>query len=271
MAELLTVDPAKETKKITDFIKTSVSSRGFQKVVIALSGGVDSTTAFYLAVRALSNNVYPLLLPYRNTYPEAIKDAKRAIQAAALRHLEEFHFEVIDIGPLVDAFAKVLIQGVPLPGTGGPLVRQGNIMARCRMIILYDRAKKHNALVLGTENKSEYLLSYFTRFGDEASDIEPIRHLYKTQIVKLAKYLGVPKRIIKKAPTAGLWPGQTDEAELGFSYQLADQILYRLYDQKKKVEQIIQEGFKREDVEKVKNWVETNYFKHQLPVVYQGK
>jgi len=132
-----------------------------------------------------------------------------------------------------------------------------------RMILLFDLAKKYKALVLGTENKTEHLLGYFTRFGDSASDIEPIRHLYKTQVRKLAKYLKIPEKIIKKTPTAGLWQGQTDEREFGFSYGEADQILLLYLDQKKNVEEIVNKGIKLEQVEKVVKRLKANEFKHR--------
>jgi len=135
------------------------------------------------------------------------------------------------------------------------------------MILLYDLAKKLQALVLGTENKSEYLLGYFTRFGDEASDIEPVRHLYKTQVRQLALYLGIPRKIINKAPTAGFWLGQTDEKELGFTYEEADKILYLYFDLKKRKEEIEKIGFKKETIKKVISRVKANDFKHKLPYV----
>ena len=131
------------------------------------------------------------------------------------------------------------------------------------MIVLFDLAKKVNGLVCGTENKSENLLGYFTRFGDQASDIEPIAHLYKTQVYELAKYLKVPEAIIKQSPTAGLWQGQTDEGEFGFTYEEADQVLHLYFDQHQSVEKIEQRGLKNAKaiIERVKQ----NGFKHQVP------
>jgi len=146
---------------------------------------------------------------------------------------------------------------------GNDNVRLGNIMARVRMIILYDLAKKHNALVCGTENKSENLLGYFTRFGDQASDFEPIQHLYKTQVYQLAKFLGVPKNIVEKTPTAGLWHGQTDEEEFGFTYKEADQVLSYFYDKKLKLEEIKKMGFTNAD--KIINFSLRNSYKHSAP------
>ena len=142
-------------------------------------------------------------------------------------------------------------------------VRLGNIMARVRMIILFDLDKKQKGLVCGTENKSEALLGYFTRFGDEASDIEPIQHLYKTQVYELAKYLGVPKEIIEKPPSANLWESQTDEGEFGFTYKEADQVLFHYYDKKLKLEEIKSKGFVNAD--KIINFSLKNTYKHHTP------
>ncbi|EKE14036.1 MAG: hypothetical protein ACD_12C00699G0001 [uncultured bacterium] len=141
-------------------------------------------------------------------------------------------------------------------------IRLGNIMARVRMIILFDLAKQLNALVCGTENKSEKLLGYFTRFGDAASDIEPISHLYKTQIYQLAKYLKVPEEIIKQSPTAGLWNGQTDEDDFGFTYEEADQVLYLYHDRGQDIN-LIKKGFK--NAEKIINRLFSNKFKLLTP------
>ena len=139
----------------------------------------------------------------------------------------------------------------------------GNIMARARMIVLFDIAKKHNALVCGTENKSEHLLGYYTRFGDEASDIEPIRHLYKTQIYKLAKYLNVPQEIIEAQPSAGLWKRQTDEGQFGFSYEEGDQVLHLYYDKNLSLKELKKYGFK--NTEKIISFSKMNEYKHKVP------
>lgn len=265
----LSISPQKETKRIIEFLRKTVKTRSFSQVVVACSGGVDSSTVFLLATRAFGfENVYPLFLPYRSTHPHSLEDGMKAVRVGSTLNgkldpsLIKKRLEVIDIGPMVDRFVYAL--GL----TQHDRLRIGNIMARCRMIVLFDRAKKHNALVLGTENKSEHYLGYFTRFGDEASDIEPIRHLYKTQVLELASYLGVPQSIIKKAPTAGLWVDQTDEGQFGFSYKEADRILYGLYDRKLSRAQIEKEGVPKEAIDKVCIWVEKNRFKHQLPIIY---
>lgn len=254
---MLEIDCQKTSRRIIDFIKKTVQEAGFEKVIVALSGGVDSSTTTTLAVRALGeNNVLVALLPYGDLNREGTKDVKLVLKKLKISAKNIFQ---IDIKKAVDQIISV--------DKKMGKIRRGNIMARVRMIYLYDLAKKHRSLVCGTENKTEHLLGYFTRFGDEASDLEPIKGLYKTQLVKLAKYLNLPERIINKKPSAGLWGGQTDEGEFGFSYQQADQILHLHTDKKLKKEEIIKQGFDRETVEKVLNWAKKNQFKHKTPKV----
>lgn len=223
---MVSIDPKKITNELVDFIKNAFQKAGFTKAVIGVSGGVDSATSHELAVRALGKeNVLAYFLPYKKIAPI----------------VEEF----LSFDPTIDK------------------LRRGNVMARVRMTILFDQAKKHRALVVGTENKTEHILGYFTRFGDEASDIEPLRNLYKTQVYQLAKFLKIPESILNKPPTADLWEGQTDEGEFGFTYAMADEVLYQLYDLKKKKV----DGVDRAVVAKVKAWIDRNSFKHNLPLV----
>lgn len=258
---MLEIDCQKTSRRIIDFIKKTVQEAGFEKVIVALSGGVDSSTTTTLAVRALGeNNVLVALLPYGDLNREGIKDAKLVLKQLKISAKKIFQ---IDIKKAVDQIVSV--------DKKMGKIRQGNIMARVRMIYLYDLAKKHRSLVCGTENKTEHLLGYFTRFGDEASDLEPTKSLYKTQLVELAKYLNLPERIINKKPSAGLWGGQTDEGEFGFSYQQADQVLHLHHDKKFKKEEIIKQGFDRKTVEKVLNWAKKNQFKHQAPIIAEVK
>ncbi len=242
---------------LTKFIKDAFAKAGFTKAVIALSGGVDSATSCALTVKALGKeNVYPILLPYGQLNHSGVVDARLVIDVL---QIPKANVTEIDIQPSVDAILRAEREVSD--------IRRGNIMARTRMIFLFDQAKKRNALVVGTENKSEHLLGYFTRFGDEASDIEPLRNIYKTQVYELARSLGIPEPILTKKPTAGLWEGQTDEEEFGFTYKEADQILALLYDEKKSVEEIVAQGFQKETVEKVQARVVANSFKHRLPIV----
>lgn len=250
-------NPQKTAKRIIKFLQKELKQAGFSKIIIATSGGLDSTVSAYLAVRAIgSKNVFLVFLPYKNLNPQGLIDGKLVARELNIPKNNIFQ---IDIAPMCDAFFKL--------DPKMDNIRRGNVMARMRMVALFDLAKKHKALVCGTENKSEHLLSYFTRFGDEAADLEPIRNLYKTQVKMLAKYLELPDRIITKAPTAGLWEGQTDEGQFGFSYKEADQILYLLFDQKMKLSEVVKKGFKKEVVERVYSWVKTHDFKHHLPKI----
>lgn len=243
----------KET--LVQFLKHEFDAAGFSRAVVAMSGGVDSSCSAALAVRALGrDNVYPLLLPYGTLTP--VDDAQEVIRALGIAQTNVSH---INIQPIVDPI-------IALDNTMDQ-IRRGNVMARVRMILLYDYAKRRNALVVGTENKTEHLLGYFTRFGDEASDIEPLRSLYKTQVRQLGRELGLPERIITKAPTAGLWEGQTDEGEFGFTYRQADVILSMIVDEKKPIDEVVAKGYDQATVEKVVARMKENDFKHHLPLV----
>lgn len=251
------LNPAQTTDELVSFLKTSFHRAGFSNAVIALSGGLDSTVSCILAVRALgADHVYPVLLPYGSLSTQATLDAMNVIE---LLKISPTHVARVDIKPILDPLTAKEF--------GMDNIRKGNLMARARMMILFDHAKKRNALVVGTENKSEYLLGYFTRFGDEASDMEPLRNLYKTQVYDLAKYLGVPEAILTKKPTAGLWEGQTDEGEFGFTYQDADEILSLSFDGKKSVDDIVAAGFSKDVVGRVLSRARANDFKHRLPIL----
>ncbi len=231
-----------QVTKITQWIKQVYGDR---PAVIAVSGGVDSAVALTLLTRAIGKDkVTPVCLPYGD---QDTSDSKIIIEWNAL---SERMMEV-NIGEIVDSIAK------QLEAEQGS-VRKGNMMARARMIVMFDLAKKVGALVCGTENKSEHHLGYFTRFGDSASDVEPIAGLYKTQVWEMAKELGLPEIFYTKAPSAGLWEGQTDENEMGFSYAEADKVL---------MGQI--EGIDMSVVEKVQKMVKANRFKLEVPYVIE--
>ncbi len=249
-----------KVEKICEWIKKTVHEARFENLIVAVSGGVDSAVAVSLATKALgSENVYAVLLPWGMLNEEGTSDSHNLLRGL---EFSESHIILQDIQESADAVLKDISEQ--------DVIRRGNVMARIRMVYLYDFAKKYKSLVCGTENKSEYYLGYFTRFGDEAADIEPIRSLYKTQIWEMAKYLDIPKKIIDKAPTAGLWKSQTDEGEFGFSYKDADSILYHHFEEGLPEEGIVDLGIERALVRKVLGRVKNNDFKHHLPKVFDA-
>jgi len=268
------IDSELEKNKITSFINSTLHRVGFKNLVIGVSGGIDSATSLYLASKVIKpENIFIAHLYYFQSLQDLIKPMIKALKIPTQNQY------LLSIKKPIDELKNL----VNLPTTYNlqpeNKIRLGNIMARVRMITLFDLAKKHQALVLGTENKSENLLGYFTRFGDAASDIEPITHLYKTQIYQLAKYLGVPQEILKAKPSAGLWNNQTDEAEFGFSYQEADLVLHQYFDNKipltKIASSVILSGAKNlankvsvkqfPNAEKIVNFALRNSFKNKVP------
>jgi len=249
MNVLPSINPKQETEKIVNFLKNIRKKTGIDRVVIGLSGGIDSTVVYYLLKKTYKKeNIISVSLPY---------DSIRRLGSSIFYHIESLSLPLRG-GPL-SKVKKIL----------PPRLRLGNIMARIRMIILFDLAKKHHALVCGTENKSEKLLGYFTRFGDAASDIEPISHLYKTQVYQLSQYLKIPQEVIDAKPTAGLWENQTDEGEFGFTYKEADQVLYQYFDKKLSINKIKKLGFK--NTEKIIKRVKENQFKQEVPYIISRK
>lgn len=278
-------DPSKMVDSIVLFLKSMYAQQSKKNGVIAVSGGIDSAVSLVLLTRALGvENVYPVFLPYGQ---QSVADSQRVCAAVGI---PETNRVSIDIEPIVTAFCEQLElpsaanMHDPTSETVSEKYRVANAMARARMMVIYDQAKYRQALVCGTENKSEKYLGYFTRFGDEASDIEPIQHLYKTQIRQLAEYLDVPGSIQEKAPSAGLWSNQTDEAELGFTYQDADAVIdvyLQLDDQEVASEATAETAFAElveqiaeatdvpsEVVAAVLERVAAQSFKHQVPYVY---
>jgi NAD+ synthase len=239
-----------ESEKIIIFLKKTFESAGKRKSVINWSGGIDSTVSLYLLAKSIPvENITVLHLPYEQSYEDEFLPIFQYLQ------LNNSQLKVQSIKPIVDIIQTQLKINDPF--------RLGNAMARARMISAFDYAKKLNALVCGTENKTEHLLGYFTRFGDEASDIEPIAHIYKTHIFELAEHLGVPSNILEAKPTAGLWDGQTDEGEFGFNYKEADEVLFRYFEISKSLEEIEKEGFL--NAKKIIEFARKNKFKNEVP------
>ncbi len=212
--------------KIVAFIRSKVKEADATGAVIGLSGGIDSTLTAYLTVEALGQeNVLGLLLPEKGiTSQQDIADALEVVKILGIGH------KVIEISPILRSFSKLIPD---FDKTA--LAAKGNLKARTRMCILYYHANLMHRMVIGTGNKTELLLGYFTKYGDGGVDIEPIGGLYKTQVRGLSRFMGIPAGIIDKTPTAGLWKGQTDEGELGVTYEMADKILLMLVDEKKDV------------------------------------
>lgn len=250
----LQINPALVERILVGFIQDEVRKVGFERVVIGLSGGVDSSLAATLAARALGpRNVKALLMPYRTSDPRSRSDAEAVVGQLGIAH------QLIDITPQIDAYFARYPDAEP--------ARRGNKMARERMTILYDHSWAWRALVLGTSNKTELLLGYGTIYGDMASAVNPIGDLYKTQVWQLADALDVPTAIVQKAPSADLWAGQTDEVELGFQYREVDRLLYYLIERRYSVGELEREGFPRQFIEVVVGKVRDSQYKRRLPVI----
>ena len=256
------IEPAQAVEVIVGFIRSQMEQTGFRRIVIGLSGGVDSATVAFLAARAVgADNLLAVRLPYRTSSENSETDALRVAEALGCRT------ERVDITPMVDPMLA-LIEDPDQPAAGDALnVRRGNVMARQRMIVVYDRSAAFDALVAGTSNKTEALLGYGTLHGDMAAAFAPIGDLYKTQLRAVATELGVPREILDKPPSADLWPGQTDEAELGRSYDLLDRALFALVDRRWTVDRCVSAGLDRDLVEWVARRVAQMEYKRQQPPV----
>lgn len=254
-AELdLSLDRGTTVRILTGFIRNEVYRAGRTKVVVGLSGGLDSAVAASLAAHALGpGSVMGILLPFRAGSTQSQQDAERVVGALGIVA------ERVDITPMVDAFRAA-------SGQVGR-VRLGNVMARIRMLVLYDRSKEFRALVLGTSNKTELLLGYGTLHGDMASALNPLGDLYKTQVRALGEYLKVPSSIRRKPPTADLWPAQTDEQELGFTYDEVDRLLALLVDARVGRKAAVAAGFTPALVGRVTRLVMRSQFKRRLPII----
>ncbi|HST05888.1 MAG TPA: NAD+ synthase [Chloroflexia bacterium] len=254
VTDRLAIHPELTRKLLVEFIRNEVRKFGFERVVLGISGGLDSALAATLAAEALgAKNVVGLILPYKTSSPESEEHARLLIDQLGLS------YDKIDITPMADPLLNFY------PDMSN--LRRGNIMARMRMVCVFDRSAAENALVLGTSNKTESLLGYTTWYGDNAASIQPIGDLYKTQVRALARAVGVPQPILDKKPSADLWPGQTDEAEMGLEYDVVDQVLYLLVDERLDPDQIVARGFSQSFVDKVIRNVRNMQFKRMTAVI----
>ncbi len=251
----LSIDTGLVCKILTGFIRSEVTRTGaYSRAVVNLSGGVDSAVSYALAVEALGKeNVLAIRLPYKTSSADSLEHAQL----------------------MIDQFGSPSVT-IPITEMADPLIsrdenmsdmRKGNIMARMRMIIAYDQSEVFKGLVIGTGNKTEILLGYTTLYGDSACAINPIGDLYKTQVRQLARALNVPEAIVAKPPSADLWKGQTDEGELGFTYEDVDKLLFLLVDQRFSPQECIEAGFEEKFVHQVTERIRKNQFKRILPPI----
>ena len=244
--------------ELVEFLRESFKKAGFSKAVLGLSGGIDSALVAYLLRDALGKeNVLAIMMPYKSSNPDSLNHAKLVIEDLGINS------KTIEITDMIDAYFKNEKEATSL--------RMGNKMARERMSILFDYSSKENALVVGTSNKTEIYLGYSTQFGDSACALNPIGDLYKTNIWDLSRYLKIPNELIEKKPSADLWEGQTDEQEMGLTYKEADQILYRMLEENKKVEEVLAEGFNEDLVDNIVRRINRSEYKRRMPLIAKIK
>jgi NAD+ synthase len=253
-AHTLALDTPLVRRILVGFLRDGTRNAGFSRGVIGLSGGVDSAVVAHLAAEAMGKeNILGVIMPYRTSDPRSRSDAELVAGTLGIRT------EVVPITPMVDPY---------LEGAGvSDRLRQGNVMARERMIVLYDLSSREQGLVFGTSNKTEILLGYGTLFGDLASALNPLGDLYKTQVWQLARELGVPAPVIEKKPSADLWAGQTDEGDLGMTYAEADRLLHAMVDERRSDTELQELGFAPPFIQRVRTLIRVNQFKRRPPVI----
>ena len=264
LPEELAIDTGVAKRLIAEFIRGQLRQAGFERAVLGLSGGIDSGLVAYLTADAIgAERLHCVLMPYRTSSPASRDDAEEVVRRLGCSS------ELVDITPMVDGYFGV----DDAPGAAGPEgleaapLRRGNFMARMRMSVLYDRSVTWRGLVVGTGNKTESLIGYTTLFGDQACAFNPVGDLYKSQVRQLSAAVGVPEQIIRKAPSADLWPGQTDETEAGFSYPELDRLLFWRIDKRRSVDEVVALGYDRAMVERVDRMVAGAEFKRQVPPI----
>ena len=244
--------------ELIEFLRENFKKAGFSKAVLGLSGGIDSALVAYLLRDALGKeNVLAIMMPYKSSNPDSLNHAKLVVEDLGINS------KTIEITDMIDAYFKNEKEATSL--------RMGNKMARERMSILFDYSSKENALVVGTSNKTEIYLGYSTQFGDSACALNPIGDLYKTNIWDLSRYLKIPNELIEKKPSADLWEGQTDEQEMGLTYKEADQVLYRMLEENKKVEEVLAEGFNKDLVDNIVKRMNRSEYKRRMPLIAKIK
>ena len=254
-SELL-IDTAVARRIIGEFIRGQLEQAGFERVVLGLSGGLDSALVAHLVAEAIgAERLLCVLMPYRTSSPQSRAHAELVVAQLGCAS------RLIDITPIVDGYFE------PLPDGDVSRLRRGNFAARARMAVLYDQSVVWNGLVAGTGNKTEALLGYTTIFGDNASAFNPIGDLYKSQVRQLAEEIGVTREVLHKQPSADLWPGQTDEEEMGLSYADLDRLLYRLVDRRLSAAELEAEGYEPGLVERIETLIARSEFKRQTPPV----
>lgn len=252
--DILRLNAETVEKLLVEFVRDQTTNAGFHKGIVGVSGGVDSAVSAFLTAKALGiRNTIAVIMPHKSSSTESVEDAHLVVKQLGIPS------EVVDITEMVDTYCdawKVTEK-----------VRRGNVMARVRMIVLYDISARENALVIGTSNKTELLVGYGTLHGDMACAINPLGDLYKTQVWQLAEALKVPEKIVKKKPTADLWAGQTDEGELGIMYRDLDRLLYLMIDGRRSDGELKKLGFRAADVKRVRSMVRKSQFKRRLPII----
>jgi len=260
----LAIDTDVARRVMVGFIRNQLQQAGFSRGLLGLSGGIDSALVAFLVAEAVGpENLLCVLMPYRTSSPESVDHARLVVDQLGCAS------DLVDISPMVDGYFGR--DGELGAGGQGALdatpLRRGNLMARARMCVLYDRSVSWGGLVTGTGNKTESLIGYSTIFGDSACAFNPIGDLYKSQVRQVAAAMGVPDQIIRKAPSADLWPGQTDELEGEFTYPELDRMLFWMIDKRRTDEELIAMGFVEAAVARVKRLIAVSEFKRQVPPV----